>query len=314
MAHKSFLSTQSIFVKKIRIANLTKQLLVSFLLFLLAFQMCLPFIFDSIFSTTYCFEKTATKNSIKIPAVMYHSILKSKKGKYIVTPFQLEEDLIAFQKLGYTTVFPKEIIDYVKFGKKLPKKPILISFDDGYYNNLIYALPILQKHNAKAILSPVGAFSEYSSSTNDNNHMHYSHLTWKQLKQIADSGNFEIGNHTFEMHKLKPRCGIARRKNETMEEYKTNLTCDLEKLQNTLSSKVGVTPQVFVYPFGKYSKECEPILKSMGFEMVLTCFEMVSTAKVGDEKSLYRFGRYNRSGNISTEQFVSKIEKEMAKT
>ena len=87
---------------------------------------------------------------VKVPIVMYHSVLKDKKmdGKYVVSPTEFENDLIYLEEHGYTTIFLQELVDYVYTGAALPEKPVVITFDDGYLNNLTYVLPILQKRRS----------------------------------------------------------------------------------------------------------------------------------------------------------------------
>lgn len=53
-----------------------------------------------------------------------------------------------------------ELINYVYNDASLPEKPIIITFDDGYYNNLSYAVPLLHKYNMKAVVSIVGEYSD----------------------------------------------------------------------------------------------------------------------------------------------------------
>jgi peptidoglycan/xylan/chitin deacetylase (PgdA/CDA1 family) len=246
----------------------------------------------------------AKGRSVNLLVVMYHNILNCKNSIYIVSSRQLEEDLKALKQEGYTSVFPSEVIAFVKGKGTLPKKPIMITFDDGYYNNMYYALPILKKYNMKANLNVIGAFSEHSTNSGDHSDPSYSHITWTQLKELADSGYFEIGNHTYNMHKFKPRYGIMPKKAESELVYKQKLKKDVAHLQEILKENCGLTPNVFAYPFGRYSQMSKEVLLSMGFEMLLTCNEGINTITVGDLKCLHYMKRFNRNSRYTTDRLM----------
>lgn len=257
-------------------------------------------------------SETATaseRETIELPIVMYHSVLKSRNGKYSIHPDQLENDIIAFKQLGYTPITLCEVANWVDYKTKdFPEKPMIITFDDGHYNNLYYALPILKKHNCKAVINIVTSFSKYSSEKpQDANNPSYSYLTWDNIRELHESSLIEIGNHTHSMHKFKPRYGIAQVGGETVEEYKESLYNDIECAQS-LIEKCGVPrPITFAYPFGKYSTEGRNVLTEIGFSAMLTCNEGISQVTKGDRSSLLNLKRYNRSGNISTEKFIETV-------
>lgn len=246
------------------------------------------------------------EQSVSLPILMYHSILNSKTGTYIVSKFQLEQDIIALQQNGYTTVFPSQVIDYVYNKKPLPSKPIMITFDDGYYNNLYYGLEVLKKYNAKANINVIAKISDNFSVKDDSN-PNYSHLTWGQIKQISESGCFEIGNHTFDMHKFSPRYGIGQRCCETDEEYTKNLNDDIDLFENALKKNTGLETNVFAYPFGKYNNLSKQILSCRGYKLILTCEERANKITTGDAECLLNLGRINRSGSLSTATVVEKV-------
>lgn len=90
-------------------------------------------------------ETTADTDSVKLPVIMYHSLLKDEKlqNDYTVSPTLFENDLKYLAENGYTTVVVKDLTDYVYGKKSLSEKCIMLTFDDGYYNNYYYALPLL---------------------------------------------------------------------------------------------------------------------------------------------------------------------------
>jgi len=245
-------------------------------------------------------------NGVSLPVIMYHSILKSRSGKYIVSPAVLEADMQYLINQGYTTVFTQEVIDYVKGQGKLPDKPIIITFDDGYYNNMIYVLPIFQKLGIKGVINIVGHYADKAVAEGDNN-ANYSHLSWEQMRELSKSGIFEIGNHTYDMHNHGKRVGVTKKRGESLDDYRRALDADIGKLQCELTSKSGITPNIFAYPFGKYSKETPNILKDMGFEAVFTCNEGINVIRRGDSEALMSLKRYNRPAGIKTEKFFERI-------
>lgn len=241
-----------------------------------------------------------------VPILMYHSVLKSKKGQYTVSPSMLEDDIKYLKEKGYTAVFIRDLINYCIGDADLPKKPIVLSFDDGHYNNYYYAYPIIEKYNFKANLNVIGCFCDYSTTSGDIDNPNYSYLTWSEIKTLHDSGYFEIGNHTFKMHSYKPRFGISKIYGESDEDYKEALSSDIKKLEDKFESACGFHSEVFAYPFGKYTNESEQILRQLGFNAFLTCNEGINKIYKGNSKSLLHLKRINRSGLISTSDFFAK--------
>lgn len=109
------------------------------------------------------------------------------------------------------------------------------------------------------------------------------------------------------MHKFKPRYGIMPKKGEPKCIYQQNLEKDIERLQKQLYEHGGITPNVFAYPFGRYSETSKEILLSMGFEMLLTCNEGINTITVGDIRCLHYIKRFNRNSRYTTERLMCLI-------
>jgi len=249
------------------------------------------------------------QDEVALPVLMYHSVLKSKSGVYIVSPTQLEQDFKRITACGYTAVTTDMLIDYVNGSGSLPDKPILITFDDGHYNNLYYALPLLKKYGLTAVFSIIGRFSEFSTSSGDCDNPNYSHVTWDEVAALSKEGVMELGNHTYNMHNYKPRYGLSQKAGESDAAYVEALQNDVGKLQKKLFELTGKQCKVLAYPFGKYNALAEKTLVDMGFKVMFTCNEGVSIIKRGHPESLYKLKRINRSGMYNTETVFSKIEK-----
>lgn len=254
-------------------------------------------------------EQAFAADSVALPVLMYHSVLKSRKGTYIVNPSQLEADFKRIIDEGYTAVTSEQVISFVDGKGELPAKPIMITFDDGHYNNMYYALPLLKKYDLHAVLNVIGKFSDFSTSSGDIDNPNYSHVTWDEVAEMSNGRVMEIGSHTYNMHNYKPRFGLSQNYGESDEQYVAALRNDIDKLQKILFEYTGKQCRVLAYPFGKYNTIAENTLVNMGFRMMFTCNEGVSYVTRGKPESLYKLKRINRSGLYDTATVINKIEK-----
>lgn len=253
------------------------------------------------------FSNAQTEDSVAVPIIMYHSVLKSKSGDYIVHPETLENDLKYIQSKGYSTITMTDLINYVYNDVPLPEKPIIITLDDGYYNNLSYVVPLLHKYNMKAVISIVGKYTDTFSDADEAN-ANYGHLRWKDINDLIIDGSVEFQNHTYNLHSIKSgRKGCRKRSGESLEAYTSLLTNDISKLQDKFNTNCnGYIPNTFTYPYGAISKESIPIIKELGFKASLSCTSGVNYI-TKDPECLYLLKRNNRKSGISTEKFFSKI-------
>lgn len=237
---------------------------------------------------------------------MYHSFNKDNSAEniYCVSPDTFENDLKYITQQGYTTVTPDDLINYVK-GGDLPDKIVMLTMDDGFYNNYLYAYPLLKKYKCKALLSPVSALSvEYSQNGVVNEH--YSYCTIDMLKEMENSGYVEMANHSYDMHNTTPRLGISQMQGESDEIYIETVTDDVLKAQEFFAQNGIAKPICFTYPYGIESKNTLPLIKKLGFKCTLTCSEITNTI-YRDENCLYELGRYLRLEKESSENFFERI-------
>ncbi|MGM9937262.1 MAG: polysaccharide deacetylase family protein [Candidatus Ornithomonoglobus sp.] len=244
--------------------------------------------------------------SVSVPILMYHSILKYSDGnKYTVSPYSFEGDLKFLSNHGYTTIVMQDLIDYVYSGAKLPEKPIVLTFDDGFYNNYYYIYPLLRQYNAKAVISIVGAYTDEYQNNGDTNPA-YAYLSWDSAREMADSGFVEIQNHTYNLHSLNDgRMGCDRNSTETTEEYISMLTKDLGTMQEKCIENLGSAPTTFTYPFGSISDESLGVVKDLGFKASLSCEEGVNELE-RDPEQLYLMKRYIRTPSRGAADILQK--------
>lgn len=272
--------------------------LTSLLIFLLIFSPQSP-------STDAC-----CNNAVELPVLMYHGLIKNPKhqNRFVIHPDIFENDLKYIKHNGYTCIVVQDLIDYIYNDHPLPEKPIMITFDDGYYNNYLYAFPLIKKYECKIVLSPIGKSTDDYSKIKDE-HADYSHVTWEHIKEMVNSGFVEIQNHTYDMHSNKrPRIGCTKKRGESLEQYRKNLTQDIMKMQDRVKSETGIFPTAFVFPFGAISKEAPEIIRDMGFKCTFCCEGRLNRI-TKDPECLYSLCRFIRPNSISTKQYFAKILK-----
>lgn len=252
-------------------------------------------------------QESEAGDGIELPIIMYHSIVKdeARSGEYVITPIELEKDLLYLKQNGYNTVFVNDVIRYVKRGGELPEKPIILSFDDGTYNYREYLLPLLEKYDMKATVSIVGAYTDTACEEAEPNPA-YSYLDWQDVSVLRNSGHVEICNHSYDMHRLEGRRGVSQLEGESYEDYRKIFLNDTTKLQTLCDEHCGFQPNVYTYPFGINCESSRRLVKNMGFEASLGVEGKMNIIKKGDEGCLFGLYRYNRSGVISTEEFMKK--------
>lgn len=247
---------------------------------------------------------SANQSVILLPAAMYHSVTDAgdSPAQYVISPSMLESDLQYLQAHGRETVTIHDLLAYVQDGAALPEKPVLLTFDDGYYNNYKYAYPLLKQYGMQAVLSPVASLTERFSQTDEAEQEAWSYCTGRELREMADSGVFEIQNHSYDFHELKPRKGCLRMAGETAAAYRQCFLSDTQRAQDLFVSLGIEVPVCYTYPYGAVNAEAEALTAVCGFSVTLRCEEGV-TALTRDTACLKSIRRNNRDGRWSSAQF-----------
>lgn len=258
-------------------------------------------------SISFVYITRADNDCIQIPIVMYHSILKdtSKSGRYIITPSLLESDFKYLKDNGFSPVFIQDLINYVYDDTPLPEKSIILTFDDGHYNNYEYVLPLLKKYNFKAVISVVGSYTDRYSETDEAN-PNYGYMRWCDINSSIESGYIEFQNHSYNMHS---NGGSLKKYHEDFNNYKIRFSNDILKLQDEFKNNTGYMPNTYTYPFGGITNGTTSILEDLGFKASLSCTSGINYISK-DPNCLYCLKRNNRPSNISSESFFNRILKD----
>ncbi|WP_062105490.1 polysaccharide deacetylase family protein [Bacillus niameyensis] len=166
----------------------------------------------------------------QVPILMYHAIDEYKGNgieELYVTPENFEIQMRYLKEAGFTPITFDDL-----HALKDIKKPILITLDDGYQNN-INAYNILKKLNnssfqAKAVIFMIGKKIDTKSG-----------LSSKQLKEMSDSGIISIQSHT-ETHQSLPTV--------------TNFEEEFGDIKKKLEGITGKRVTAIAYPSGHYDE------------------------------------------------------------
>lgn len=249
---------------------------------------------------------------IELPIAMYHSVTDEGKspGEYVISRKRLEQDLQYLQQAGWETVTVQQVVDYVENGAPLPEHPVMLTFDDGYYNNYANAYPLLERYGMKGVLSPIGTLTEQFTQAQEAPHEVWSYCTEQQLVEMAQSGVIEMQNHSFDFHELSPRRGCLRKQGEDQAAYENIFRTDTQRAQEVFA-KLGIDePICYTYPYGACNAETDALVEQCGFVSSLSCEEGINRL-THDPRCLYKLKRWNRDGRQSTEQFWSTVRREM---
>jgi peptidoglycan/xylan/chitin deacetylase (PgdA/CDA1 family) len=139
-------------------------------------------------------------------------------------------------------------------GPPLPPNAVMISFDDGRTDAMLYADPLLKQAHMRATMFVItGAALKHG--------VYYA--SWDELKYYARSGRWDIEAHTSGSHYLQKVAGSGRplpaltslAPGETLEQYRARIHEDLARARDSIQENLGMPPVTLAYPFGAYGAD-----------------------------------------------------------
>ena len=150
---------------------------------------------------------------MNIPVLMYHGvsdeISKVPYGFLLQPTDQFEACMKYLCSHGFSTITLKDLYEHLRYKKPLPKKPIVLTFDDGYLDNWVYVYPILKKYGLKATIFVVPEFVDptdacrpnlddvNAGSVRRNDLKWWGYLSWTEMIAMEASGVIDIQSHTL---------------------------------------------------------------------------------------------------------------------
>lgn len=195
---------------------------------------------------------------INIPILMYHAISDTNPLNDLLTPpDKFREQIKWLYENGFTPLLIDDVLEAFKT-VKVPKRPVAITFDDGYADNYTEAYKILKEFNMK------GTFFVITDYINKDN----TYMTLNMLKEMKNNG-MAIENHTSDHLRLN-----WRSKEEKIKSIKN--------AQNFLRDNLGIHSKYLCYPVGRYNKETIEVAKSLGVRAAVTTKNGISSIEDGE--------------------------------
>ena len=228
-------------------------------------------------------EKPADAASIlarkQVPVLCYHQLREwrpkdSRSAKdYIVPPGNFEEQMKMLHDSGYKTILPDELMAYLEYGKSVPEKSFMLTFDDTDLSQFEVALPVMEKYGFK------GTFFIMTVTMGKPGYM-----SREQVKELSNRGH-EIGSHTWDHQNMKKL---------PAEQYKIQV----DKPNIQLKEITGKDTKYFAYPFGLWNTGSIQGLKDHNIK---AAFQLVEARDTSDP--LYTIRRMIVPGSWNKNQF-----------
>lgn len=247
----------------------------------------------------------------KVPILMYHSFTEDP-GEVNYTTVLMEDfrdQIAALKEAGYQTVTYRELMDYVRLGAALPEKPLLISIDDGYQNNIELAAPVLEAAGFSATIAVIGC-SVGKTAYKDTGTPITPHFSLESAAPYVERGVLDIQTHSYDMHQVASldgedcRQGVLRNDGESEADYLAALRADVLQAKEQITAVLDVDCQIYTYPYGWYDTMSEVALHSLGFQATVTTDPGVNVIMKGIPQSLYLLKRINVIGGSSGSELL----------
>jgi len=180
-----------------------------------------------------------------VPILMYHSI-SYEKGTYFVTPENLAKQMEYIKRNGYDVITLDELAESIKDKRRFKRNKVVITLDDGYEDNFIYAYPVFKKFGfAATIFLP----TDYMGKKG--------HLNWGQIR-LMSKDKISFGGHTRSHLYLGDVSDIKV------------LWDEIGGSKKAIEQEIGVSADYFCYPVGGFNARVKEIVQEAGYKGACT--------------------------------------------
>lgn len=187
----------------------------------------------------------------------YHRINSSHKDPLALPVEDFRAQMSYFRESGYSALTLEEFSTLVTQGD-IPQKTLVITFDDGYRDNYLFAFPILKDHGFRGTffltadyIGTNDAFPMDKDKGWDNVADEDLPLTWKQVFEMKDYG-MEFGSHTCSHRNLD-------------ELSDKEVVKEIVESKRYLEQRLQLKVRSFCYPSGRYNQKVKEMVREAGY-------------------------------------------------
>lgn len=232
-----------------------------------------------------------------LPILMYHKVSRGEEDGITVSAEKLKRQFEFIRRKGYQTLSFEDLSLILKTGRPLPRRTLILTFDDAYRNFNEHALPLLKTFGFKAsVFIPVGFIGKTNHWDNGSDPI----LTVKEINDLANTGIVEFGIHSF-LHRSYAELDSAAIKN------------DVDLCIQTLEYHTIPFVRVLAYPYGSFPRK-DPQLKEKMKEIFRNS-RLEFALRIGNRinswplKDLYELKRIDIKGTDNFYTFKTKLRK-----
>jgi peptidoglycan/xylan/chitin deacetylase (PgdA/CDA1 family) len=192
---------------------------------------------------------------LKVPILFYHKIgtpADDSCNPHLYVPLEnFAAQMRSLSQHGYNTLTLSELNQALDNRVKLPRRSVIITFDDGHRDNYENAFPVLERYNLKATVFVVADFIGRKAGWQRRENITEPLLSWDQIYQMQKKG-ITFASHTCThpmLNKIPP------------DKARYEIMVSREKLEQGL----GVPVESFCYPYGEFNQKVTALVKEAGY-------------------------------------------------
>lgn len=215
-----------------------------------------------------------------VPVLMYHHVSPIKGDMVSVTPSVFEGQMRHIKNAGYQTLSLGEFIGFMEGGFKPERKSVVITFDDGYLDNYIYAYPVLKSYGLKAAVFLVSDWVDKASLVHDKIQVIDDYkkmpLTHEQTKALADKGALEKVSVDWQMVREMEGGSLVEFHSHTKSHRTADRLDRAELIEELSGSKRRIEEMTkrdcpyLCWPKGRYNAEAVGAAVDAGYKGIFT--------------------------------------------